>query len=56
MSFLLYSAATNRQPAAERDAEAKLLEHRIKSYIGVSSDVRVVAPGRPSARRARGSG
>ncbi|MFO1363180.1 MAG: phenylacetate--CoA ligase PaaK [Burkholderiales bacterium] len=33
-------------PAAERDAEAKQLAHHIKSYIGVSSDVKVVDPGK----------
>jgi phenylacetate-CoA ligase len=32
--------------AAEREAEAKHLEHHIKSYIGVSSDVKVVEPGK----------
>jgi phenylacetate-CoA ligase len=35
-----------RAPAAERDAEAKQLAHHIKSYIGVSSDVKVVEPGK----------
>ncbi len=33
-------------PTAERDAEAKQLAHHIKSYIGVSSDVKVVDPGK----------
>jgi phenylacetate-CoA ligase len=32
--------------AAERAAEAQQLEHHIKSYIGVSADVRVVEPGK----------
>jgi phenylacetate-CoA ligase len=33
-------------PASEREAEARQLEHHIKSYIGVSSDVKVVEPGK----------
>jgi phenylacetate-CoA ligase len=33
-------------PAAERESEAKQLAHHIKSYIGVSSDVKVVEPGK----------
>jgi phenylacetate-CoA ligase len=33
-------------PAAERDAEAKQLAHHIKGTIGVSSDVKVVEPGK----------
>jgi phenylacetate-CoA ligase len=32
--------------AAEREAEARQLEHHIKSYIGISADVRVVEPGK----------
>jgi phenylacetate-CoA ligase len=31
---------------AERAAEAQQLEHHIKSYIGISADVRVVEPGK----------
>jgi phenylacetate-CoA ligase len=33
-------------PAAEREAEARQLAHHIKSYMGVSSDVKVVEPGK----------
>ncbi|HSD43820.1 MAG TPA: phenylacetate--CoA ligase PaaK [Burkholderiales bacterium] len=32
--------------ASDREAEANQLEHHIKSYIGVSSDVKVVEPGK----------
>jgi phenylacetate-CoA ligase len=31
---------------AERAAEAQQLEHHIKSYIGISAEVRVVEPGK----------
>jgi phenylacetate-CoA ligase len=32
--------------ASERETEARQLEHHIKSYIGVSSEVKVVEPGK----------
>jgi len=32
-------------PAAEQEASAKELQHHVKSYIGVSTTVRIVAQG-----------
>jgi hypothetical protein len=44
---------TGPAPASERAAEARQLEHHIKSYIGVSSKVKVAEPGKVERSRQR---